>query len=380
MTIEKIIPNLNAELSKVLKKNFAYAVVRKRSPLWFFKNAMQYLPESKPEICSTKPLPVDAKPKKKLSSREIHRIWHGLDPESKRKYFNMAELDELRYKEQRACWMAAVGSVLGKSKVIDEKVIDQAIKQAPNFEKLHQDFIDSLEQKQVDYDRMIQLASLKTLYKNELKTALQNDNRLSADQLADNLPDIFRPVISKPRKPPAPFFLYLFDHLQELVEQRRQTKDRRLVHTLAAERWAKLDEETKQKYIQKGTNLRRQYYENLKQYNSEIQYNFEQADKEQRAFKSSLRQKLRSSSLIPTNTRNSFCFFLSENIHNQPRTVDNSFQALSERWKELPEGSKEKYLELVALDRVRYLSDRGIYDMLREITFEPSLNKKSDAG
>lgn len=380
MTIERIVPNLSSEFSSLLRKRFANAVVRKRSPMWFFKNTIRDSPviREKPEICPDKPLPIGPKARNKLTFREIISIWQRMDPESKRKFFNMAELDELRYQEQKARWLAAVGSILSKSSVIDKAVIDKAIEKAPDFKSLQNDFLKSLEEMHDNYDQLIQIESIKMLYKEELKSAAQNTNCRTADQLADSLPEIFRPVLSKPRRPPSPFLLYMFDNLQKFEKTKRKIKERPTLHNIAASRWANLDKKTRQQYEQNYELLLQQYQRNKKLFNSQMDntINLEQASKEKRAFRKSLRKRLRESSVLPVNTRNSFCFFIRD--HGVSLTT---FKELSKIWRDLPEHSKDKYLEMVEEDRNRYQLEKVLYDRLKKLTLEQPLIKESaDTG
>lgn len=366
------------ELSKFIKLNFP--VIRKRSALWFFTNEirnnlaqnfqkiLQQQTSGKLDnvgsdavdkvVVSAASLPItsyNGGGAKKISRNKILLLWKNMDPESKRKYFNMAEFDELRYKEQKSLWVSEVGALMMKH----DGSLDKVGESAPTYERLQREFLDSLENLHKNYERMIQAESTKTLYKDAIKRADNLDPCLDTGDLISAIPKQHRPILSQPRRPPTAFVLFLNDNLEryKIIRRRQHLEDNYM--KIAADEWAKLDAEAKFKYEERYQRLRDEYNKAMFEYKNKLDMNgagqlVDQALREKRAFKKSLRKRLRDASILPLSIRNAFNFFLMD--HKEVKLTD-----LTEVWRNLPEEQKMKYIRMSNADVIRYKNEIEAY-------------------
>lgn len=371
MAINKLLSNLSPEVSSILRKRFSNAVIRRRSPLWFFKNDILAGPK-KDDLSKEETKTVGrherARVTSRLSSKEITNLWRNMEPESKRKYFNMAEFDDMRYREQRSRWIAAVGSLLTDPNCD----IDRILQEAPKYKDLQSSFLGSLDRLHENYDQMIQAESVRMLYKDAIRMAEQNVANLEADQLAAHVPKDLRPILTKPRRPPSPFILFLRDNMESLQSQR--VEGQRMA-SVASEAWATLSKENRQVYERKYEEMLQQYTDNMEQFKSQYQDSncLAKASKERKAFKKSLRKRLRDSSILPLCVRNAFNFFVKDH-------KDVPISELTEVWRNLPSEEKEKYFKLNQEDHARYLSEKTLYEEIIRTLSSTTLNKKSSAA
>lgn len=332
-------PALNPELINLLLKT--KPVFRKRTPLWFFTNEFK----TKGPVDSDGPESND-EPQRRLKRTEIWDLWNAMRPEAKRRYFNMAEIDEVRYKEQKALWFAEIGSLISKQGTDFQRVA----KVLESFKSNNQDEI-ALPKYHKHYNSMIQSESTKTLYKELVEKVEKINLEINPDALISDVPKDCRPLLNRPRRPPSPFVLYANDNREKLTAARSEQNSRVTFLAFAAEEWAKLGPREREPYEKEYSDLLSQYNAAMEQFKKEISnasdINFDQASRERKAFRTKLRKKLREYDIVPVNVRNSFIFFLKEN-------KGIPLVKLTKMWNKLPEEQKLKYKLLSEQDNDRY--------------------------
>lgn len=337
---------LNPNMARLIRKSFP--VVRKRSALWFFNNEFKKnLMETSPTpnaVLNSPPIQKEAASKTKVSRNRILQMWRNMDPESKRKYFNMAAFDEVRYKDQKSLWVSEVGALLHKF-----RDLDRVMSLAPTHEELQGEFLESLDKLQKNYEQMIQIESTKEIYKDAIKRA--DSDSMGADEIISALPKHHEAVLTKPRRPPAAFVLYLNNNMHRYLEIRRKTKTKENCMRLCANEWSNLDTKTRQIYEDRYQRLKLDYDKAMEQYKSETQgvsdIYIQEASREKKAFRRSLRKRLRDSHVLPLSIRNAFNFFMMEN-------KDNKLIDATETWRNLPPEKKMKYNKMNEEDVRRY--------------------------
>jgi len=369
------------ELAKYIRSNFP--VVKKRSALWFFcneikNNLSQCQSKGTQTLASTtaesinainRPAPDDdngatrdsynAKVPEKISRNKILLLWKKLDHESKRKYFNMSQFDELRYEEQKSLWISEVGSLMLKH----AGSIPEVENSVPTREELQRGFLSSLEKFHKNYESMIQAESTKTLYKDAIKQLENNDQGVGSNELISAIPSQHRQLLTKPRRPPAAFILFLNHNLDRLKAMARKQKPKGCHFKIAAQEWAQLDPTSKSTYEEIYQKLRVEYLRAMEEYRETMKDSsrdlVDQALRERRAFRRSLRKRLRDASILPLSIRNPFNFFLMDN--KDVKLID-----LTEVWRNLPEEKKLKYYKLSEADAVRYETQLELYKAIKK--------------
>jgi hypothetical protein len=346
-------------MNKFIKQNFP--VIRKRSALWFFSNQPAFSPagqtDKKQQPAATNN-GAGAATTTKLSRNKILQLWKNLDPESKRKYFNMAEFDKLRYEEQKSRWVSEVGLLLQKY-----GILDQVTELAPSREELQSQFLTSLEKLQKSYEQMIQTESTKMLYKDTIKRIDGYTPVMDSEELISSVPKHHRAILTKPRRPPPAFVLYLNDNMDRYKQIRSETKTKDSCMRLCANEWNELDEETRLIYEQRYDKLKDDYDKAMETYRRELAESndsyLQMASREKKAFKRSLRRRLRESSLLPVSIRNAFNFFVMDN-------KDAKLSDLTQTWRDLPMEEKVKYFKMYREDVIRYQREIETFNELRK--------------
>uniref|UniRef100_A0A6G1SMZ3 Transcription factor A, mitochondrial n=1 Tax=Aceria tosichella TaxID=561515 RepID=A0A6G1SMZ3_9ACAR len=337
---------INPELLCFIKKNFP--VVKKRSALWFFSNELKNKPTSGNGS--------------KVSRNKILHLWKNMDPESKRKYFNMAEFDELRFEEQKSYWVSEVGGLMQKY-----GVIDRVSELAPSHERLQDQFLTSLERLQKSYEQMIQTESTKMIYKEAIKQVGGYSPFLDPDKLISSLPKYHRAILTKPRRPPPAYVLYLNDNMDRYKQIRLETRTKETCMRLCANEWNNLDEDVKRVYEDRYDKLKEEYDRAMESYRLELLASndnyLESASREKKAFKRSLRRRLRDSSVLPVSIRNAFNFFVMDN-------KDTKLSDLTKIWRDMPDEEKLKYIEMNRQDAIRYQREIEVYNEMRKTLSE----------
>lgn len=356
---------LNSEVAKFIKQSFP--VVKKRTALWFFTNEIK---SSVATQCNSNSTKKGSEENVKLSRNRILNIWRKMDPESKRKYFNMAEFDDVRYREQKSQWVSKIGSLLVKH----GGSVDKLNECLPTHEKLQEDFLASIDKLHKNYEQMIQTKTTRMLYKDAIKQAKSDHSPMDANDLMSAIPKNYRPILSRPRRPLCAFLLYVNDHRERLRDVKNHSRSKETVLRLASKEWARLDKDQRVIYDNKYAQLRDEYLDAMNEFKSETQESIdnslEQASRERKAFKRSLRRRLRNSSVLPVSVRNAFNFFLMDN-------KDVRLKDLTEIWRNLPEEKKMKYIQMNQEDLIRYQSERSAYNEITQ-NLNDIINKRRD--
>lgn len=392
--MNKVKALLNPELANFIKQNFP--VVKKRSALWFFSNELKNN-LTFPTTAITRPRSSDLinshviddknqdqsssstqtshtnRPTSgngtKLSRNKILQMWKNMDPESKRKYFNMAEFDELRFEEQKSQWVSEVGGLIHKY-----GALEQVSEMAPSHKRLQDKFLTSLERLQKSYEQMIQTESTKMIYKDAIKRVGGTTSTLDPDRLISSVPRHHRAILTKPRRPPPAFVLYLNDNMDRYKRIRVKTKTKDSCMRICADEWNDLDEDTRQVYEDRYDKLKEEYDKAMESYRLELFASndnyLQSASREKKAFKRSLRRRLRKSSVLPVSIRNAFNFFVMDN-------KDAKLADLTQIWRDMPAEEKLKYVKMNQEDVIRYQREIETYNEMRKTLSEIVSGRRS---
>lgn len=348
---------LNPEIAKLIREK--YPIVKNRTALWFFNKECQegkHGSDRQDTNASTSGQSVTNPPLRKMPRHQMLETWNNMRPESKRKYFNMAEFDELRYKKQKSMWVAQIGSILLKSGGDLKKLPDNFL-----FPEFQVDYTKSLEMQERNHGKMVEAKSTRMLYKDVIKRADKGYSTASTEQLMSAVPEDYRPILTKPRRPPAAFLLFSSKNTPRLKKMKQEQDLKISIAKLATQEWSAMTMEEKQPYIEEYDKLLDHYNKALKEYREELQLSggsdIEDALREKKLFKKSITRRLKRSDVMPVNVRNPFNFFVMH--HKEGRISD-----MTKIWRDLPEEQKAKYRELSEKDAKRYYEERQDYKAL----------------
>lgn len=316
----------------------------KRSPLWFFKTeTILSLKTQEPSL-------------KRISASTINERWRNLDLETKRKYFKLARVDELRIKEQKTLWIAEVGTALVKHGDDKAKIKEVLLKLGEKLSRTDEGF----SRYENNYQHMLQVVSTVDMYKNIIDNSNHGRSALkNPEELLDQVPDCCKSIMSKPRRPSTSFVLFVADNLQDLTRLRKEHCPEMSPRNFYAQQWIKLSDERKKYYRDKYARLLEEYNQAMDDYKSNIKDNYlEQAMKEKTRSSKCLRRKLREYSLTPLNVRNPFNFFVHANAKEAT--------GLSSAWRDLPAVEKKKFYQLYQQDLERYQREKEVYNEITQ--------------
>lgn len=355
---------LNSEFSKIIKELFP--VTKKRPPYWFFKQeAIAAANESKSRGEKHEPTP------KRVSSLET---WRNLRPEGKRKYFQMAIVDALRYREQKNSWISHVGFLLAKHDNQTDKVIKEL--EQMSKETIEKEIISETVSQRLDLEEMIDVATTKHLYKCMANDSSGNLTNLSKEELISEMPKDLRFLINRPKRPKCAFLLFADDQ-RDKIKDTVQSSTTKVSHLkVAANMWYNLTKDEKLPYEQKYLQNLSDYKKAMAEYESKHDYKLlDQARKEKKLFKKSLKKKLKESMLQPLNPRNAFNFFV---MHRPKKEL--TMAELIDVWRELPEDEKRVYKEMSEEDHERYEKEKKAVEKAMKNLTSSLCDSKTDTG
>lgn len=347
--MNKLKITLNPRVARLILQKFP--VTNRRTPLWFFKREIENI-KAYPDKASN--LPKDVQPcalSNGVKQNQVSDIWHKLDPEVKRRYFYLSESDEIRYREQKSLRLAKVISLLVEHGEDFEKVIESL-----PVEQDSQQEVSLNQPKNSNYERMLQIESTITLYKDLIEHKDKSCHATTSDDLITTVPKNFRPVLTKPRRPPGPFMLFSHDNKDRFHKMKKGLG--LTPCKIAAIEWNNSSQEARAKYVDMYKQLLDEYLEAKREFKDSNQNAYiEQASREKKAFKKSIRRKLREHDVVPVNVRNAFNFFLMDHKESQ-------ITKLSEIWRNMSEDEKHKYKLMNQRDAERYYAERLFYTEL----------------
>lgn len=352
----------NSEVRKLIVQS--NPIQKRRPPKWFFKDELtkQLEQEKMAEVVGRDKYPLPMRIRFKRG--QIDELWKGMVPESKRKYYNLSKLDEFRFKEQKSLWIAEIASLI--TKYGDR--MDKLAELIPSPEKLQQEVLDNFKKYQTSYEHAVDSETTKKLYKNVmLDTKKFSSPSLETEELMSQVPDDYKPLLSKPLKPPSPYVLFVKANKSQLEELRNNKYPGYSLKKLCATQWSNLSQEERAVYEKEYSQLYAEYKTSLAKYESdnhqEDDTSLKQAYREKRLFAKSLRKRLREFDVVPVNVRNAFCFFVSEN-------KDMHLTELIEIWRSLDPEKKEKYNRMMKDDIKRYHSEKVAYEEMIKTLLE----------
>lgn len=323
----------------LIKKISQNIIAKRRTALWFFTQ--------------------DVKTEDPLQKRHhISRIWRDMNPESKRKYHEMAELDRMRYQNQCSVYLSHV--LCDQDENIDTNLEDLKIE---------------LEKHQPSYSHMIQAQSTKSIYKDLIdKTSALS---ISKCDILSSAPEGIKTILERPRMPPNSFMMFLSDHKTKILQRKKTKYPGMSFGQAAAMEWSKLSNKKRAQYIDKYSQLLDDYSKAMEAYKENTKTSdsvfLVEAYKEKKAFKKSLRKIMRKAEVVPVVTRNPFNFFLMDH-------KEDSLENLTLIWRNLPPEQKEKYQKLSQEDAERYKREKMEYEEHMKKVLEVLEKKSAEKG
>lgn len=352
--------NLKALLTNDVKKIITdkNPVIKKKPAKWFFMNELRTNLEEEKEVEASKKESDSLSTKTKFKRAQVENLWRNMLPESKRRYFNMAKLDEFRFKEQKTLWVAEVASLIKKYANQNNNFKGFI----PSLERAQRNFESSLQKGPKNCEHIIDLETTKQIYRNVIiKSKEASAQSLETKELISLVPDEYKPLLTKPRRPTTPYLLFFRanrSHFSDLY--RSKNSDLPPKKALAAE-WINLSPEERGIYEKEYSQLLEEYKKDMKEYelahpisnNSSLVM----ASRERKTFSRTLRKKLREYDIVPVNVRNAFNFFVAEN-------KDKTLTEITELWKNLDPEKRAEYDRRMQEDVKRYHAERLAYEEL----------------
>lgn len=333
--MSKYIFPFNKKLTKLILTKFP--VQNKRTPLWFFKKELEAA-KSCPELAKLQP----------LKHLKVLEVWHNLDPETKRKFFYLSKTDEIRYKEEKLLRNAKLISLIAEHGNQIEKIIETL----PDSKDSQDDESQSCNKKN-NYELMLQAESTKNLYKDVIEHKDKSGNGMSSEDMMTDVPRSCRPILHRPRRPPASFVIFINENRDRINEAAKLQG----IHPakLASLEWQEKNQEDRAKYVEKYNKLLNEYLDACKKFkeNHHDEY-MDQLSREKKAYTKSVRRQLRKHDIVPLNVRNAFNFFLMSQ-------KDGKISELSGIWREMPDEEKQEYQLMRQKDSERYSTEKDFY-------------------
>lgn len=347
---------LNSDVKKlIIERN---PVIKKRPAKWFFMHELKSNLEHETGI-------EEAKKDKhllngiKLKKSQFEDIWKNMQPESKRKFFNMAKTDELRFKEQKSLWVAEVASLITKYANQENKNFAEFI---PSLERIQREFEKNFQRNPRNCEHIIDLETTKQIYRNVIVESREvSVQSLETEELISSIPDDYRPLLSKPRRPITPFLLFVRVNKHRLVDLHLSKYPELTLKKVSGNEWANLSPEERGRYDQEYSRLMKEYKRAMAEYelaNPNLsKTGLGIAFREKKAFSRTLRKRLREFEIVPVNVRNAFNFFVSEN-------KDKNLTEIKKLWINLDPKRKAEYERKTQEDVKRYHAERIAYEEL----------------
>lgn len=350
--------NLRAILTNDVKKIITERnpVTKKRPAKWFFKNELKTNLEHERRAETAKsnsnPLPI----KIKFKSGQIEDLWRNMLPESKRKYFNMSKLDEFRFKQQKTLWVTEVASLLTKYANQPNNFAEFI----PSLERIQKEFEHNIQKNPKNCEHIIDLETTKQIYRNVIiKSKEASAHNPQTKELISSVPDEYKPLFIKPRRPITPYLLFHKANKSRLIELHESKHPNLTLKKVSGNEWTNLSPEERGIYEKEYSRLLEEYKRAMKEYElnnpDSSNTSLGMASRERKTFSRTLRKRLREYDIVPVNVRNAFNFFVSEN-------KDKSLPEITELWRNLDPEKRAEYDRKMQEDAKRYHADRLAYE------------------
>lgn len=348
---------LNSDVKKlIIEKN---PVIKKRPAKWFFMDELKSNLEHEKAIEEAKKDNLSPRPSRiKFKKSHLEDVWKNMQPESKRKFFNMAKLDELRFKEQKSLWVAEVASLITKY----AKQKNNFAEFIPSLDKIQREFEKNFQKNPKNCEHILDLETTKQIYRNVIVESREASTQsLETEEMILSVPDDYRPLLSKPRRPITPFLLFVRVNKPRLVDLHLSKYPELSLKKVSGNEWANLSPEERGRYEQEYSCLMKEYKKAMAEYelaNPNLsKTSLGMAFREKKAFSRTLRKRLREFEIVPVNVRNAFNFFVSEN-------KDKNLTEIKELWINLNPERRAEYERKMQEDVKRYHAERIAYEEL----------------
>lgn len=357
--MNKLRSNCKPSIAKLICRN--YPIIKKRAPISFFfddvrnNNCDTQLKETIATVRGSKKSPVP-----------LRTIWRGLNPTQKMKYYKLSQLDEARYKEQTSLWVSKVASVVGTDND-DQPDLDNLNDYQPDPIKTSLEAALLMSKYEDKYELLIKADSTKKLMRDLIKQTENLTIRANQAELVSDLPPTELAFLSRPMKPPSPFVIFMTENLlkfRRLYKKRTAQKESFLA--VVSKEWVKLSKPQKNHYLDIYETRFREYNDAMQKYLSE-----QEADKEgnvidtkimkaRKCLSQQIRAKMRTSDVVPVQTRNPYIQFYKNHAYLRDGRRNNNDNVVN-AYMNLPEEERAKYKKLFEDDLARYQYEKKRY-------------------
>lgn len=356
--MNKIEASVRPTIAKLICRN--YPIVRKRPPISFFFDDVRNK-NCDPELMKTI---YEAKRSKKVNT-PLRSIWKILDATHKMKYYELAKLDETRYREQTSLWVSKVASIVGTE---DQPELEQLNNLAPDPIKTEIESALLMSKYQKRYGLLMEADSTRKLIKDLIKQTEQLSMSTSKDQIVEALSNTQQSVIARPIRPACPFVIFMRQNIYNLRRlHAKKFPNEKSFFKIVSREWANLSPKKKQLY----TNI---YEKRYKEYSDAMQKFIGDQETDDRGhnlnskiakarsnLSLNIRRKLRASDIVPLGTRNPFIFFFKEHGHLRKRGKSKDYDAIVNAYMNLSDEEKARYRKMFEEDSIRYDGEKKRY-------------------
>lgn len=281
---------------------------------------------------------------KKFKNASLPEIWNSLKPSEKWIFYEMAQVDETRFREQASLWLSRVGSA-----VLSDSDDTNTI---PDSDQVSQESISLIRRNIVKFEPYIKAETAKSMLRSFNKSMLTK-SRVKLEDVISCVPEQVRPVIEKPVTPLSAFSRFLIDN-RMLIRRTRDEKFPKEKFLVVASRLFKhITPEQREKYDADYRKEAQKYFEASKSHTKTSNDTFSEIARKRSAFYRQIRRKVRNLGVEPVRTRAPIMIFMKErnNLGGDP--------TLS--WDMLTKEEHEIFRLMSQLDSLRYKQDREEY-------------------
>lgn len=354
--MNKLEASIRPSVAKLICRN--YPIIKKRCAISFFFD------EVRNNNCDSHVQRAisEAKSAKGRTPTSLRSIWNKLDLNHKRKYYELAQLDENRFKEQTSLWITKVADIV-ESDQADYDKLKSMERLAPDPHQSGLEAVLLMSKYQRKFEPLIQADSITRMVKDAIKLTENKSIHITEEQLVSSIPQQYRPILHQPIKPKSPYIMFMLEHGGHIKRANRTKYPEKSFFQVCSYLWSKLAPSKKEHYVRVYEEKLKAYHEEMEKFKASNEQSLEddvsltKLIKIRRTLSGQIRKKMRSSEVIPVQVRNPFIFFFKENYHLRGKNNDNIVNA----YLNLSEEEKTKYQNMSKQDQARYEIDKKRY-------------------
>lgn len=349
----------------------SYPIIKKKPAINYFFEAMRNEKNSVEQINRNQvdESKMNCRFPRKFKTKSLRAIWNAISPEEKWKYYEMAKLDETRYREQTSLWITKAAPVLDEeSGDEDENRLKFILPEPSDIEK---ESVKLMHKNHVKYEQYIQAETAKSMVKDIIRMTENLSINIPKDKLISAVPEHCRSVLSVPCRPPGPFQIFISENIKFLQRLRDKNYPDQKLFIVAASEWKKLSTKKRKDYEDRYDVRLTEYNEAMTKFKADLNLsdgdNYSDFTKIRKKFSRHIRRQMRSSKIVPIQVRNPFNFFLKEKTPTLKRDPD--ILKVINMWMDLSDSEKDKYRTMTKLDIERYKVDKEKYiEVVKKMT------------